>query len=384
MHTDLLACKIKFKQAINTVNYFNQIVMESKDDNTDVLMTTDDQVDDVIDLDTDVFFGDMDVNKPGRKNDVQTMDVVNEVIKASNEALVKLGEVLGEKTGSIVSDPTRGVAKSKKCKPGKRERAERRLAAAKNNPNSDLSESNNSTLPVVSGESSNGKSGADKRKGKRNRSPTEPSPKGQGARKRHDGRTDRSFRDTVIDAMARMIVDAKHPSRTFTKADLDHLSDKLQRCIVTSLSQNERPKIESTSRANGRFVVRCADQATCDWLGRIVETGLLKSVQGKNLAVRNQTEGAEQVRMKTWFLAKQGLSWQGFKKIITTQNDHIPINTNDWNYHTHVRRGEGWLLFFGIGQDSLEALEHLNFRPYFVDRRICLKKLTDGDRNKAN
>lgn len=364
----------------NTVNFlFNIIMAEAKGS----VLPMDQGSNDVIELDNDVVFAEPGSPTKMKRKENKGGNELDGLLKQSDDALAKLEEVLGDSTAS--STPSRQSHRPK-VKAGKGDRGGKdETGNSKTGSISNLTSLNSGAKTGVDGKG-NGKNKGGNTKGKRNRSinnSSDSSPSGQGAKKKLAGEGDKSFRDTLVQSLARVLVDNKQPSRTMSKVEMDHLASQLQRCVMNELEHGGKPKIEATTQNDGRFTVHCADQYTCEWLARIVTSGKLEPFKEVTFAVQGVTD-EDQHKMKTWVLDYEGLSWHKFKDTIAKQNDHLPLKTQTWRYHTHIRKGEGWLIYFGVGTDSLKALETMHFRPYYVDRRIVIHKVEERRQNNRN
>lgn len=188
-----------------------------------------------------------------------------------------------------------------------------------------------------------------------------------------------SYRDQTIKNFHLLIVTKDDPRRALSEKELNLLSTALKELVFGAVGEGVRPHFEGTVSRDGRFLVRCSDQFTFDWLKESVLGGKMKPWPEADIAAMHPSEVDGCIAMRAWITTPRGWDATRILWMLKQQNDSPSLRTDRWILHSCTWKGDGWVLMVSVNEESYASMEQLRFRPYFLDHRVFFKKIGGSD-----
>ncbi len=175
----------------------------------------------------------------------------------------------------------------------------------------------------------------------------------------------RKYSEVAARHLWRALVAVNSGSTAFTETQQEQISGALHSAIKQNvMTQKVLVQIDGIDRREGRFIVKCANQRSSQWLESVapnfqVSCGKLDCVKLEDLP--------RLIKCVCW-IPHQHVTRDEVIPLVRAQNPSL--NTEKWRLWSLVRNDKGQILTLGVDEDSLPSLEKIKYRPYLLDGRV--------------
>jgi len=189
----------------------------------------------------------------------------------------------------------------------------------------------------------------------------------------------RLFREAAIGSLTLTVTFSNGEMGQLTVADLNKYKVALEKEIV-SVNGKISIRIEGCVFVNGTGVIQCFDSTTLEWIEATTRTILDGSFKVWKEGELPRPAPLKFKSMWCWLEKESKIAPKQFFETLASQNS---LDTSRWRLTHAVKGSGGQTLLIEVDEGSLDALECLQFRPFYLMSRIFLQERCDKSRRKA-
>ena len=155
------------------------------------------------------------------------------------------------------------------------------------------------------------------------------------------------------------------------QADVAHVQRHFLARLLTR-GNGPPPRINAISLRDGRIVLACVDQATVDFV-----EDLIKALPARDGAT-HQYRTSRAVVLKVRLPVQACAEGDNLRTVLQLQNPEIPVQEIRVLSSQPTTQGDDVLVTVEVGQQALEALRRLEFRPYVGLARVQFCRSVPG------
>lgn len=200
----------------------------------------------------------------------------------------------------------------------------------------------------------------------------------QNREKKKAKRKQPQFSEVVKNSLWTAVVVSERINRLFSFKQMEQLSIIIGKAVTKSVTEGGAPRMEGIGKSGGRFIVKCADSWTVDWLKRVVAENTLEEMKLEAIPA----DKLPRLTRCTVFLPNlPGESEISRAMALTHLGRQNPgLQTSEWTVFSDTKVKGGALFVLGVDAESLEVLKGVNFKPFYGIGKVSVRaeKTTTG------
>jgi hypothetical protein len=166
----------------------------------------------------------------------------------------------------------------------------------------------------------------------------------------------------------------------FTTEEQKNIEEALNKGIQAALISGTVLRSNGVDKSNGRFIVKCADQATADWLS---------CNASETLEVLPYEERPRLQRCTVHIPNLPGLDSTLESTFTLLKGQNSGVQTDKWVVYSELNKESGKLLIFGADKESMDYFKSVNYCLFYgaVSLKVNTKKTriaTGGGEQSSN
>lgn len=180
-----------------------------------------------------------------------------------------------------------------------------------------------------------------------------------------------TFAEAAQNALTLEIISTQEGT-PLVQADIAHVQRHFLARLLTRGQNGPPPRINAMSLRDGRIVLACVDQATVDFV-----EDLARGLPARDGAT-HQYRTSRAVVLKARFPDQACAEGDNLRLLLQLQNPEIPVQEIRILSSQQAPQGDDVLVTLEVGQQALEALRRLDFRPFIGLSRVQFCRSVPG------
>jgi hypothetical protein len=167
-----------------------------------------------------------------------------------------------------------------------------------------------------------------------------------------------------------LVLKEDHEHR-FTSAEIEQLNANLIKATYNAaINEGGCPKMEGVNSASGRFIVKCADQYTVDWLHQKASS---MGCGGKAIEAILESDLTKHTRCTMWVPDLVGTPNNRAATLALLKAQNSGLLTDRWAVYSELKKERGRLFVVGVDKESYNAIKSVGHQLYYGVSKVAVR-----------